>query len=128
MRVPNVDSMVKVRVRYSQGPRMIPPQPDHSIYVGKILSPYKWLNDRQFCMTGDNDWPIRVIHMDMVEDIELVSGSFKNIDTGVKVYEVAGSKGNKYTVTRNSKGWTCTCSGFQFRKQCKHISELSTVK
>lgn len=128
MRVPSVDSVIKVRVRYNQGPRMIPPQPDHSIYEGKVLSPYKWLNDRQFCMTGNDDWPIRVIHMDLVEDIQMLSGSFKNVDTGVKVYEVPGSKGAKYKVTRNSKGWTCTCAGFQFRKQCKHISELSGVK
>lgn len=128
MRVPTVGSIVKVRTRYSQGPRMIPPQPDHTIYEGKVLSPYKWLNDRQFCISGDDNWPIRVISMDLVEDIDLLSGEFKTIDTGVKTYEVAGSKGNKYIVTRNSKGWSCTCAGFQFRKQCKHVSELSMVK
>lgn len=128
MRVPNIGSVVKVRVRYNQGPRMIPPQPGHTIYEGKVLNPYKWLHDRQFCMTGDDDWPIRVIHMDLVDDIELLSGSYKNVNTDVRVFEVAGSKGSKYTVTSNSKGWSCTCPGFQFRKQCKHISELSAVK
>jgi uncharacterized Zn finger protein len=68
---------------------------------------------------------VRVIDMNFVKDIELLTGSMKNVDTEVKVYEVAGSKGNKYIVTKNSKGWDCTCPGFQFRKACKHVSELS---
>jgi|688.fasta_scaffold343545_2 hypothetical protein len=126
MRVPTVGSVVKVRTSYSQGPRMIPPRPAYHEYEGKVLSPYKWLNDRQFCMSGDNDWPIRVITMDFVQDLNILSGDFKNIETDVKTWEVSGSKGNKYVVTRNSQGWSCTCTGFQFRKQCKHVSELST--
>ena len=128
MRVPTVGSVIKIRTRYSQGPRMIPPQPDHHLYEGKVLPPYKWLNDRQFCMSGDNDWPIRVITMEFVEDIIILNGSFKDINTGVKTFEVAGSKGNKYIVTSNNSGWNCTCPGFQFRRQCKHVSELSGVK
>jgi hypothetical protein len=28
-------------------------------------------------------------------------------------------------VTKDSKGWDCTCPGFTFRKSCKHVSELS---
>jgi len=39
-------------------------------------------------------------------------------------YEVAGSRGNKYRVRRNSKGiWSCTCPGFGFRQKCKHVAE-----
>jgi hypothetical protein len=127
MRVPTVGSVVKVRARYSQGPRMIPPRPAFHEYEGKVLPSYKWLNDRQFCMSGDDSWPIRVITMDFVEDVKILNGSFKEISTDVKTWEVAGSKGNKYVVTRNSQGWSCTCTGFQFRKQCKHVSELSVV-
>jgi hypothetical protein len=104
---------------------MIPPQPDVWVFEGTVVPSYKWLNDRQFCMTGVEQMKIRVINMDLVNDIELLSGSMKEVDTGVKVYEVAGSKGNKYIVTKNSKGWDCTCPGFQFRKACKHVSELS---
>ncbi len=126
MRVPTVGSVVKVRARYSQGPRMIPPRPAFHEYEGKVLPSYKWLNDRQFCMSGDDSWPIRVITMDFVEDLKILSGDFKNIETDVKTWEVPGSKGNKYIVARNSQGWSCTCTGFQFRKQCKHVSELST--
>lgn len=125
LQVPTVNSKVKVIVNYAQGPRMIPPQPDFQVYEGTIVPNYKWLNDRQFCMTGDDRMKIRVIGLGMVKDIELVSGSMQNVNTDIKVFEVAGSKGNKYIVTKDSKGWTCTCSGFSFRKSCKHISELS---
>lgn len=128
MHVPTIGSKVVVRTRYSQGPNMIPPQPAYSEYAGTVLNPYKWLNDRQFCLSGDNDWPIRVISMDAVEDIQLLSGNMKTIETEAKVWTVEGSKGNKYTVTRSNSKWDCTCPGFSFRKTCKHVSELSGVK
>jgi hypothetical protein len=123
MRVPQVGSVVRVRTRYNQGPRMIPPQPDFTVYEGKVLNPDRWFNDRQFNITGDKDWPIRTVNMINVIDIEIISGGFKDVKTDVKTWTVEGSKGNKYTVTRTSTGWSCTCSGFQFRKQCKHVSE-----
>lgn len=124
MQVPTVGSKVVVRTRYSQGPNMIPPQPDYHEYEGEVINSYKWLTDRQFCLSGDNEWPIRVINMDAVTDVQLVSGSFIKVNTDNKVYTVDGSKGKKYTVTSNRSGWNCTCPGFQFRRQCKHISEL----
>lgn len=126
MKVPNIGSKIKVRVTYSQGPRMFPPQPKFTELEGEVISPYKWLNDREFCITGDKNFPIRVINMDLVEDIQLLSGSFKTVDTGVKVYTVKGSKGNEYTVIRNGKGWSCTCPGATFRGNCKHITNLSS--
>lgn len=128
MKVPTIGSKIKVKVKYWQGPRMVPPQPDFHEYEGEVLNPFKWLSDREFCITGDASWPIRVISMDMVEDILMLKGKFKEIDTGSKVYKVKGSKGNTYIVTRNAKGWNCTCPGHQFRRQCKHVSELSGVK
>jgi hypothetical protein len=76
-------------------------------------------------LSGNKDWPIRVLNTDYIENIELLAGSFKEVNTDTKVYEISGSKGSKYIVTSNKKGWTCTCPGFQFRKQCKHVSELS---
>lgn len=31
---------------------------------------------------------------------------------------------NDYKVALNGKQWSCTCKGFQFRKQCKHIKQI----
>lgn len=39
-------------------------------------------------------------------------------------WQVAGSKGNTYTVEKTSTGYTCTCSGFKFRGHCRHIAEV----
>jgi hypothetical protein len=38
-----------------------------------------------------------------------------------KVYEVKGSKGDVYQVTELGGEYSCTCSGFKFRGDCRHI-------
>ena len=79
----------------------------------------------QFCMSGTARYPIRVLDMSRISKIEVITGKLREIDTSVKTWTIDGSKGNKYTVTRTNGKWACTCTGYQFRKQCKHITELS---
>lgn len=40
-------------------------------------------------------------------------------------WKVRGSKGDIYTVEQTDNGLTCTCSGFKFRGNCKHLKEIS---
>jgi hypothetical protein len=40
-------------------------------------------------------------------------------------WTVTGSKGDKYTVTKEDNGFTCSCTGFQFRGKCKHIEQIT---
>ena len=42
-----------------------------------------------------------------------------------RVFTVTRSKGDQYTVNEVRGSWSCTCSGFKFRGECKHIKELS---
>ena len=37
---------------------------------------------------------------------------------------VKGSKGDEYKVNDVNGNYSCTCSGFQFRSQCRHIESL----
>jgi hypothetical protein len=39
----------------------------------------------------------------------------------IKTYIVKGSAGYPYTVTNIGDTWTCTCAGFGWRRNCKHI-------
>ena len=43
-----------------------------------------------------------------------------------QTWTVTGSKGNSYIVSLELGAWSCTCSGFKFRSQCRHITELQT--
>ena len=122
MKIPSVDSLVRVTLRDCMGPSMIPPRPSTRVFEGRVVKSHKWLNDREFCITGDADFPIRVINAATIADLEIISGSVTTIDTDVKTWTVSGSKGNEYTVSRWSGGWSCTCPGFQFRKSCKHTT------
>jgi hypothetical protein len=41
-----------------------------------------------------------------------------------RVIEVQGSKGNVYKVTELNGNYSCTCSGFKFRGDCRHTKEV----
>jgi hypothetical protein len=42
-----------------------------------------------------------------------------------RTFLVTGSKGDKYEVETVNGNWTCTCKGFGFRHQCRHINEAA---
>ena len=44
-----------------------------------------------------------------------------------RTWTVAGSRGDSYTVSENAGEWACTCAGFKFRLECKHVKELQTA-
>ena len=41
-----------------------------------------------------------------------------------RTWTVKGSKGDAYQVNEVRGNWSCTCSGFRFRGECKHVKEL----
>ena len=125
MQRPQPGSVIEVEVEYTMDRNMIPPQSGRHVYRGEVLKSYRWLTDREFCLSGDDQWPIRVINLGNVVRMEFESGSSSAVNTTARTWEVTGSGGNRYLVTRDSAGWSCDCKGFQFRRNCRHVAEIS---
>ncbi len=80
--------------------------------VEVFKKPYRFhVRGRKF-QEVDNTWNVKV------DEKEPVTG---------RSWTVEGSKGNVYTVTEEHGLWTCTCSGFKFRNQCRHVLEISST-
>ena len=40
----------------------------------------------------------------------------------IKTYKIQGSGNNIYTLTIRGSQKSCSCPGYQFRRQCKHLN------
>jgi hypothetical protein len=40
-----------------------------------------------------------------------------------QTWQVSGSKGQTYVVSRDRDQWSCTCPGYVFRRKCRHVTE-----
>ena len=78
--------------------------------------------------TGDPDHPVseynaKSLH---VVKIEYIIGGSKQVATDKKAWKVmAGDGKNFYIVQRIEGKFSCTCKGFEFRKDCKHVGAVS---
>ena len=43
-----------------------------------------------------------------------------------RVWQVQGSKGDVYKVSELNGNYSCTCSGFKFRGDCKHVKSIQS--
>jgi len=98
-------------------------------YVGTVLPNHKLTPANSFVLNTPEDvnTKIREIDMGFVQTLDYLDGQVakkESITSDTQVFLIAGSKGSQYAVTRQGKKYTCTCSGFQFRKNCKHIEEV----
>ena len=48
----------------------------------------------------------------------------KEDDPEGRTWTVKGSKGDEYKITEVNGNLACTCSGFRFRGDCKHIKQV----
>ena len=61
-----------------------------------------------------------------VVKIEVLKGSSTQVPTDGKAWKVKSSDGKKvYIVERLNGKFSCTCTGFEFRKDCKHIGAVA---
>lgn len=111
------DITINVRSADRLTPKLI------NTYTGKVLPNPRWVGPDCICLsTGQTQFPFRVIDLDRIIGSGISNTTKQQPDTETHI--VAGTKpGSSYTVTRNGSHWSCTCVGFGFRKDCKHIRE-----
>jgi hypothetical protein len=98
-------------------------EPSTVSYVGELLANPGHIANDCITMSGDGFIPYRVIPK---RDIVSMGGRrvvYTPKLSTTQTWRVAGSKGNEYTVTNSDGAWSCTCTGFGFRRDCKHIQE-----
>jgi len=93
--------------------------PDTEEFVGNLMKNPSWIGEDCICLsTGQKSFPFRVIPK---SDIVSSTKHFTTAISNRKMFEAKGSKGNVYTITKDGSAWACTCTGFGFRHDCKHI-------
>jgi hypothetical protein len=96
--------------------------PEFQIYEGEQVPTFKWAEPGTICLTtGDSFFPIRQLHPDFIVSIDEKPVEPRKKVEDTRLFQVAGSKGQTYTVTVGPSGKSCTCTGYGFRKSCKHI-------
>jgi hypothetical protein len=87
-------------------------------YVGESVALKHVGTDSIALSTGIADFPVRVIPRAWIVSINGAAYTHTSSHSTRRI--VKGSKGEEYVVTMGAKP-SCTCTGFQFRKTCKHI-------
>ena len=120
---------MKVTIRnpqYANRDRYFFEVPEFITYEGDEVKCGKWEDPNEvLCLTTNIDFfPVRSIQRKWIYSIDGNSVLYvpKQEKTVTKI--VKGSKGKDYVVTLGSKK-NCTCPGFTFRGNCKHIMETA---
>lgn len=92
-------------------------------FEGEELPPPKWVDATANLVlsTGQEDFPMRIIPRNWIVEINGTTIAVPKPHAAIRQVQITGSKGSSYVVTLGLVK-TCTCSGFQFRRTCKHIS------
>ena len=92
-------------------------------YEGSEVSIPKWVDYPAIALaTGNRQFPVRIIAREHIVKIDGIGVEQKvAIPTAKRQFQVSGSNGNTYVVTVDGTYKSCSCSGFQFRRSCKHI-------
>lgn len=122
---------MKITVRnpqYLMRDRLFYPVSEFNEYEGEETT-LKHVDSNQYlCLTtGLADFKIRVIDRSLIVNSQpqelFILDSFFGVTERRKV---EGSKGAVYELTKTNGKWTCTCPGFEFRKDCKHVRSAGT--
>lgn len=122
---------VTVRTRlYQPSFHRTEPYSEHEI-TGEILNTIKWLQPDELAITNPNHPNgFSILHKKnilWIKDLQGRKATVKVSDPEYRQWTVKGSKGNDYLVIRQKGSYTCTCPGFTYRKNCRHITEVDNA-
>jgi hypothetical protein len=126
--VPNVGSRVRVTTMY---PNTYAYRGEYDNYVtmtreGLVVKSI--FNDPFYFAveTGAPDHPVSEYNAKSqhVVKIEYIVGGASQVSTETKAWKVK-SKEKVYLVTRVNGKFNCSCKGFEFRRDCKHVGAVS---
>tara|TARA_B100000795_G_C22573747_1_gene351089 strand:- start:208 stop:597 length:390 start_codon:yes stop_codon:yes gene_type:complete len=118
LKVENV--MWPMRDRYAPGVV----RDEFNYYTGTIVYE-KWYKPNQVGLTTGQDWfPVRVVERHRIVEVNDLPVDYTEPASDRIEKKVQGSKGNEYTVVKEHGKSSCTCPGFTYRGQCKHLMEL----
>lgn len=98
-------------------------QREFNYYEGELVATPKWVEYPAIALsTNDSKFKFRIIAK---EDIVEINGkqNTEQLKNKAKEVIIKGSKGDTYTVSIDKDSYSCTCSGFMFRRSCRHIME-----
>ena len=90
-------------------------------YTGERVPAPKWAEPGAVCIVDHKG-----LHIIPAEWIAECSEDYTvpAIAVSQRVHLVSGSKGSTYSVTIDGKQRSCTCPGYGFRRDCKHIRQV----
>lgn len=120
-------SQITVRTRlYQPSYHRLDAYLEHEI-TGEILNSIKWLKPDEIAISNPaHPNGFSILHKKNILWIRdsLGKQTTVKIDPDYKQWTVKGSKGNEYLVIRQKGLYNCNCTGFQYRKSCRHITEV----
>ena len=126
--MPRVGSLVRVTTKFKNHVLYRTGEYTLNTYVGTVGSTHKLLAPNSFVLsTPDTPYfPKREINLSNVVTLDYLDGTCaEQVESNDQTWIVKGSKGNSYTVTRIGNKLNCTCTGFQFRRKCKHLDVVT---
>ena len=93
-------------------------------FSGRVVANKPWNSAWTFSiLTGNPSFPVSVIDLRSCIDIK----SSTKLNAVVRHFNIKGSKGDRYVVTKSGSNYSCTCPGFKFHGgKCKHIEQVKS--
>ena len=89
--------------------------------MDKVIGYFKWHNPNDFQLLRT---PLRFDRRYRKFKILQTGYKFANEKGDTKQWVIEGSKGNKYVVLQDELGYNCSCVGFKYHGNCKHIEQV----